>query len=40
METETRQRSGWCTAPAGARPKHEHCRSAACGCECHEKEER
>lgn len=29
------RRSGWCTAPAGARPQHEHCRSEACGCECH-----
>ena len=28
-------RSGWCSAPTGARPQHEWCRSAVCRCECH-----
>jgi hypothetical protein len=32
--------SGWCTAPAGYRPKHEDCRAAVCGCPCHEKKEK
>jgi hypothetical protein len=27
--------SGWCSAPAGARPKHEGCRWSLCGCDCH-----
>jgi len=27
-------RSGWCTAPIGARPQHEKCRSPFCTCEC------
>lgn len=31
-------RSGWCTAPAGARPHHEQCRADGCGCECHDDE--
>lgn len=29
-------RSGWCTAPAGARPQHKHCRMTACSCHCHQ----
>lgn len=28
----TTGRSGWCTAPPGARPKHEACRSLTCTC--------
>lgn len=28
--------SGWCTAPAGARPRHEDCRSLICTCGCHD----
>ena len=27
--------SGWCSAPAGARPQHGQCRSAVCSCRCH-----
>jgi hypothetical protein len=29
--------SGWCQAPTGFRPKHEHCKAAICGCNCHNK---
>lgn len=28
------RRSGWCTAPEGARPQHEKCRSPFCQCAC------
>ena len=34
MTDAERSRSGWCTAPAGARPHHEQCRADGCGCEC------
>lgn len=27
--------SGWCSAPAGARPAHEVCRWKLCACPCH-----
>ncbi|MBB3040996.1 hypothetical protein FHU40_000797 [Nocardioides soli] len=30
--------SGWCTAPTGARPHHEHCHVADCQCACHDEE--
>lgn len=38
MTDAERSRSGWCTAPAGARPHHEQCRADGCGCECHDDE--
>lgn len=30
-------KSGWCSAPEGARPMHEGCRVLDCGCACHDK---
>jgi hypothetical protein len=32
--------SGWCTAPAGARPQHERCKAVVCFCFCHDVHEK